>query len=187
MTPETAVQTPGTINRFEVFHHYRKRNPEFYLRFETAVQHILARRDTPLKVGARVLQETILRDFPLVRTFVPTESGLTVDVFKAMLSWFRYKNPSSVGRFRVRRTERSRNVNNTHDWEGESLRKVRYATICLLVLKLKETMQPHSMALLKQAAGVKFNQNYNAEVAKYIRDMWPEVSHLIPSRRPRVR
>lgn len=180
MTPEPAVLAAGKVNRFELFHHHRKRDLRLYTEFETAVLSILDR--TTGLMPARVLRDTLTRDYPWVRWQVEG-----VDVFKAMLSWFRYQNPTTVNRFRVRKTERGRRGPTGINWAAKSRAAVGISPILKLVTHLKFQLRPTTMTLLKQGAGVKFNQNYNAEVASFIRRTWPSVAYLLPYRRNRVR
>jgi len=182
VTPEPAVLPAGKVNRFEVFHHYRKEHPYFYVQFEQAVSQLLMRRDIGAIVPARVLRDTLSRDYPWVQWSVDG-----IDVFKAMLAWYRHKNPTSVSRFRRRKTERGRVRNSGVDWVAKSRQNVPFSTLMCLVGQLRKDLTPTTMTLLKRDAGVRFNQNYNAGVAKDIRFFFPHFAHLIPARRNRVR
>ena len=182
MTPEPAVLPAGKVNRFEVFHHERKRDIRLYTEFETAVMDILRKPETPSVVPARVLRDTLTRDYPWVRWQVKG-----IDVFKAMLSWFRYQNPKTVERFRIRRTERGRRVGGQVDWAAKSKKAVGISTILKLAQTLRGSSRRTTMTLLKRDAGVRFNQNYNAEVSSFIRSTWPSLAALLPAKRNRVR
>ena len=181
MTPEPAVLPAGKVNRFEVFHHERKRDLRLYSEFEYAVNSILHYSSTPAIVPARWLRDTLSRDWPWVRWQV---NG--IDVFKAMLAWFRFQNPTTVNRFRRRKTERGRRGRTGVDWAARSQKAVSIGTILTLAGQLRIGGKT-TMTLLKRDAGVKFNQNYNAEVASFIRRNWPSLADRLPSARNRVR
>lgn len=183
MTITTETVTSNKVNRFKTLHHHLKTNPAFYTRFETAVAHVL--KSVPDIISARVLRDTLSRDFPSVGW---TVDG--VDVFKALLSWFRYKNPGAESHFRFRKTERGRatGLNRRAHWRHLARVKVSYdAQILPLVEHLRATQKVTTMVLLKAATGVRFNQNYNSEVADYIRSNWTELAQYLPARRPLVR
>jgi hypothetical protein len=182
MTPENAVMPAGKVNRFEVFHRERNRDIRFYMEFEDTVDSILAHKDTPTIVPVRVLRDIISRDYPWVRWQV---GG--IDVFKAMLSWYRYRNPTKVARFRHRKTEQGRRLTSGINWAAKSKTTVTLTTIMQLVQQLRKTNRRTTMTLLKRDAGVRFNQNFNAEVAQFIRNLYPSLTEFLPSKRNRVR
>lgn len=182
MTPETAVLPTGKVNRFKVFHHERKQRPWFYHSFEWAVTQVLMRKDTPHVVPARVLRDTLTRDYPWVKWQVDG-----IDVFKAMLSWYRYQNPKTADRWRYRKTERSRRRTTGIDWAQKSRESVPFATLNKLAMTLRQGGVPTTMTLLKRDAGVKFNQNFNAEVTKSICEYYPSLAPLLSRVRRLVR
>lgn len=183
MTAIIATPVPGKVNRFEAFHHHRKQNPAFYRDFEVAMDQILLRHLPEGIIPARVLRDTLSAKFPNVKWTTP--GG--VDVFKAMLAWYRHRTPESVKRFRARKTEKSRAKSSGIDWNMKSKQKVKGSTILLLRNKLMEQKKVTTMTLLKQEAGVKFNQNFNSEVSHYLRTNWPESKQYLPVRRPRIK
>jgi hypothetical protein len=173
MTTATAA-----VNRFEKFHHHRHEHPGFYYRFETAALKVLARDQRAWH--SRAFEDTLINEFDNVRTVLPDGTN----VYKAMLCWLRRNHKALVdGRFNTRRTEKSRAKSSGIDWDTRAVINLDWTTqIQPLVDRCALYRRVTNVTLLKNALGIRFNQNYNAAVLRLIRSYRPDLCQYLPSR-----
>jgi hypothetical protein len=172
------MTTATVVNRFEKFHHHRHEHPDFYARFERAALVVLARDNR--KWHSRVFEDTLINEYADVKTILPDGTN----VYKAMLCWLRRNHKAIVdGRFKTRRTEKSRARTSGIDWyQRACMRLSNEHDIQPLVNWCRTHRRVTNVTLLKAACNIRFSQNYNAAVLDIIRTYNADLRQYLPTR-----